>query len=606
MPTPVALTGDRSIDALLWGWKWDRPNLTVSFPQTINEYTGYRFIENFQPFTEFQANQIINFGLNNLSVFSGLSFSGVSSFGDLRFAQASRIDYGPMHSQNGLHIPGGRGSAEANPPDPQFSGAFTSGDNWFTVGEYVTPVLGSFQYAAGLLHENGHALGLKHGHAEQPSFDPARAGTVFPTLPADEDSQEYSVMTYRTYVGHDLDKGITEQEEYPWSYMINDVRALQHLYGANFGPGSNETDSVYEFDPATGEMSVDGFGFGASYNSKVLLTLWDGGGTDLFDFANFDNDQSIDLRPGAFSTFSTAQLADLSRGQTGPAHFARGNIANPLLYEGDLRSLIENVRTGSGNDIIVGNSVANWFRGGDGDDTLEGADGDDWLTGDAGNDDIRGGAGSDTAAFGANIADVSASLSGGVFTITSRDGTDAVRGVESFAFLDGTLTLAEMTDKAGGDRPGGTPGDDVLTGGPGNDLLEGLGGNDRLVGLGGDDTLRGGDGNDTLNGGDGDDLIEGGETDADKRDVIYGGAGNDSVDGGHGNDEIFGQGGNDTLAGGFGADTVQGQDGNDVITGSAFGDIVFGNAGDDFVNGGFGHDLINGGSGADKFFHVGG
>ena len=184
---------------------------------------------------------------------------------------------------------------------------------------------------------------------------------------------------------------------------------------------------------------------------------------------------------------------------------------------------------------------------------------------------------------------------------------------------DGLLHLANLGDilefvepdpvpiggEAGIERIG-SEGDDLLEGGGGPDLLRGLGGADRLIGMGGDDTLEGGDGPDTLNGGDGDDLIRGGDTEADRRDVVYAGAGDDSVDGGYGNDQIYGMDGNDTLAGGFGADTIEGQAGDDVITGSAYSDVIWGGAGDDFINGGFGHDLLVGDVGADRFFHVGG
>ena len=45
---------------------------------------------------------------------------------------------------------------------------------------------------ATVIHEIGHALGLKHGHETEFGF---------PTLPSANDSLEYSVMTYRFYVG---------------------------------------------------------------------------------------------------------------------------------------------------------------------------------------------------------------------------------------------------------------------------------------------------------------------------------------------------------------------------------------------------------------------
>jgi Ca2+-binding RTX toxin-like protein len=151
----------------------------------------------------------------------------------------------------------------------------------------------------------------------------------------------------------------------------------------------------------------------------------------------------------------------------------------------------------------------------------------------------------------------------------------------------------------------GTDAEDTLTGGDTNDHISGLAGNDLLRGEAGNDVLNGGNGADTLIGGNGDDFIFGGDTEADLRDVIYGGNGNDSIEGGYGNDELRGDAGDDTIEGGFGVDTVIGNSGDDVLAGSAYSDLIFGGNGDDFINGGFGHDRVNGGEGADKFYHLG-
>ncbi|WP_417525593.1 M10 family metallopeptidase C-terminal domain-containing protein [Marinovum sp.] len=658
MPTAVPLTGNPSIDGILWGWKWDSTHLTVSFPsqqQAAAAYQGYVAAENYTAFTQFQANQIVNFGLNNLGVFTDLSFSGdPNGTGNLRFAQATRIDYGQGHFTPGLHIPGGRGSAEANPPDPHLVPAHAQGDNWFTLGQYSNPVLGSFQYAAGLLHEVGHSLGLKHGHATQPwSQDQS---VTMPALPADQNSQEFSVMTYSSHIGSSLASGASGQEEYPWTYMMNDVAALQHLYGANFGPGSNMGDNTYTFDPATGAMSVDGFSFGASYNAKILITIWDGGGTDTFNLSNYANDQSVDLRPGQFSAFSTAQLSQLNLGHSGPAEFARGNVANPYLYQGDLRSLIENVLTGTGNDVVTGNQVANVIRtgsgndtlsGGAGDDRLSGEIGDDWITPGAGNDTVLGGSGSDMVSF----VDLAQAVNASLRTLSASSGGDSY-------MLDGI---------------------ENVTGSIFGDLIEGDGNSNRIRALGDYDWIVGSWGNDVIDGGNGRDMISyvsapgavtvdlgagqgtRGQANGDRyvavervtgsshADLFFGDAGQNDFRGLGGYDTFVGSsGGRERYDGGSGQDTVAyylsgagvvasllrgygsagdaardlytsienlggtslgdtltGDHGRNQLRGLAGDDFIFGNGGVDYITGGRGDDMIDGGAGWDYAVYEG-
>jgi serralysin len=490
-PALVALTGNAQIDGLLWGWQWGDTDLTFRFPGSANEYLaqfpggpGYQGVSGFQPFSNFQANQIVNFGLSNLSLFSGLTFTHDANFGggNLRFAIADTIWYENGHGTPGPHGPGGGRSAEGNPPDPTFSTFSAMGDTWYIAGSYANPVLGSFSYSAGLLHEVGHALGLKHGHHTQPRNDGQGGQVTLPTLPGNVDSQEFSIMTYRSYIGHDVQNvGASGQEEYPWTYMMLDLQALQYMYGANFGPGSNEGDSVYSFDAATGEMTIGGNSFGASYHAKVLLTIWDGGGEDTYDFSNHGSDQTISLVPGGWTTFNPAQLANLSLGQQGnPVNLARGNVANALQYQGDLRSLIENAKGGTGDDKITGNVVANDLYGGGGGDSLYGGDGNDLLNTGAGSDRGYGGTGKDRL-LGSSGNDF---LKGG-------DAADTIRG--------GT----------GGDSLYGEAGNDLLEGEDGADFLSGADGNDRIFGGAANDDLRGAIGDDTLDGGADDDRLTG-------------------------------------------------------------------------------------------------
>lgn len=158
--------------------------------------------------------------------------------------------------------------------------------------------------------------------------------------------------------------------------------------------------------------------------------------------------------------------------------------------------------------------------------------------------------------------------------------------------------------------------DDVIVGSDGSEFFFTEDGSDRITGAGGDDTLVAGGGSDTLIGGAGDDHLFGdsGEhgiviselgTEAELRDLIYGGEGNDYLNGGGGNDELRGDAGHDTLEGGLGVDDLFGGGGDDQLSGQALSDLLFGGDGSDFINGGFGYDRVNGGAGADRFFHVG-
>jgi hypothetical protein len=61
----------------------------------------------------------------------------------------------------------------------------------------------------------------------------------------------------------------------------------------------------------------------------------------------------------------------------GDGHYAQGNVYNAYLFENNANSYIENAIGGSGNDILIGNAVANRLDGGLGNDTLTGGEGDD-------------------------------------------------------------------------------------------------------------------------------------------------------------------------------------------------------------------------------------
>ncbi|HEY7766394.1 MAG TPA: M10 family metallopeptidase C-terminal domain-containing protein [Aestuariivirgaceae bacterium] len=568
----VAPTSSAYVNAVLSGIKWAVTSFTYSFP-TSSSFYGSSY-GNGEPSTGFEAlnstqQTAARAALANVAAVANVTFQEItessSQHADLRFAESDRPS-----------------TAWAYYP----SAAAEGGDSWFnnSQGYYDSPTRGNYAFTA-FLHELGHAMGLKHPHENSGSFN---------AMPLDRDSMEYSVMSYRSYIGQSTSGGYTNSS---WSYaqtlMMYDIAALQTMYGANYN--TNSGDSTYSWSASTGEMFINGVGQGAAGGNKIFLTVWDGGGIDTYDFSNYGSNLSIDLRPGQWSKTSSTQLAVL---HYSGSQVATGNIANALLYNNDLRSLIENAIGGSADDLLTGN---------------------------AGNNTLDGGAGNDTVVFSGTRSQYSVTQlsDGSIMSVDLRsgspDGTDIVWNIEQFRFSNDTYTVAEvLVDSDEPEEPAssgltltGTSGNDTLTGDTLQDMLYGLAGSDLLSGNGSTDLIDGGSGNDQLYGGEGDDLL-------------IGGVGQDRLDGGAGIDTASyqtatagvianlsastknkGEASRDiyvdieNLTGGAFADSLTGNAADNTLTGGAGKDKLYGMAGNDTLWGGSGADTINGGIGSD-------
>lgn len=182
-----------------------------------------------------------------------------------------------------------------------------------------------------VLHEIGHALGLRH------SFDTG-------LLPDRFDTNKFTTMAYEEHPG----SGVASD-----AMGIFDLLALQEVWGA---ATYNAGDTTY-VGPRTATTD----------------TVWDTGGTDTFDASGTAHRVKLDLRQGEYSRFGP-DYEDVA--------IAFGTV-------------IEKSRGGNGNDRLAGNPSNNTIEGGAGDDMLNGKQGNDILLAGAGDDRLRGGLGND-------------------------------------------------------------------------------------------------------------------------------------------------------------------------------------------------------------------
>ena len=413
----VANAGNVNIDNLIWGTRWAENTVTYSFLTAMSEQPGYGTgpetfptskmrVETSQPFSAGQK-AMTHAALDMWDDVANLTFQEVSDTGPapgiMRFGRAD-ID----------------APADGFYPDHDAN----AGDVRIDIARPIAQALpGSYDFFV-FIHEVGHALGLKHPH---------ETGGNGKLLPAGKDSLEFSVMSYRSYVGQSVANVTNANGSYPHTLMMNDIAAMQYLYGANFT--TNAGDTTYSFDPT---------------KAKIFETIWDGGGNDTYDASAYNVGVSIDLHPGKWSSLKHSQLAVLDPDPMN-LHLARASVFNARLYQGDERSLIENAIGGTRADTIVGNLTGNSLEGRGGNDTLDGLAGGDTLRGEGGRDTLLGGTGADSL-FGGNGKDLLEG-SNGVDRLVGGNGNDELHGGN------------------GGDVVYGGAGRDTMSGGDGDDVF---------------------------------------------------------------------------------------------------------------------------------------
>ncbi|MES2902071.1 MAG: DUF4214 domain-containing protein [Pseudomonadota bacterium] len=424
--------------------------------------------------------------LDSAAQVSGLSFREVASGGQLRFGASEQS------ATKGL---------AAMPGQPN------AGQVWMDRDSIAQLAPGSEGYAA-LLHEIGHALGLRHPRNGE-------ADNYLVQWSADEDRTIRSVMSDAASPDGLFQSG--------WGAF--DVAALRQLYGAR---ALAIGDTLHQ---------LAGMRLGAQ------SALIDDAGIDTLDASGAATGVALDLGPGQLSS--------------------AGGIDNLAIAPG---SWIENAIGSAYDDVIKGNSLDNVLRGGSGNDWLDGDAGIDTAVFAGARSDYLlstamgkvflsardGRSGLDTlvgiekisfadgtsitlgsAALGSDAEfelDQNASVSGtlgagagaakhsyqlvagpahgqltlgadGAFVYTPAPGYHS-QDLFSFSLAGaagaGNVYHAYLTVRPISPTISGSAGSDRLTGTAGNDIIDGGGADDHIAGSAGSDAISGGQGMDWL------------------------------------------------------------------------------------------------------------
>ncbi|SFL04830.1 Peptidase M10 serralysin C terminal [Nitrosomonas aestuarii] len=394
MPTPfsfseislASLTDSNSVNSLILGFRWKNPVISFSFPDndarwSADPFTGYGpgeepWSASYTPLS-FSNQSDFLIALQQWENVANIDFNFIdesdNSVGDIRIAytEVRELD----NAEAWAYLP---------------ANGVWSGDIWINksgnsaVNEWTR---GDFSFLT-VLHEIGHALGLQHPF-EGSSFSIA------------EDTMSATIMSYSALPGNQN----SIFDFYPTTPMPLDIKAIQHLYGANqaFHIGND----IYHYTD----------------DSTYHQTIWDSAGTDSISYTGTQ---------AAFIQLEESQGSYIGHSIHATSRLDSAIVPNIwIAYD----TVIENASGGQNNDVLFGNQYDNSLSGNDGNDTFMGLEG---------NDIIMGGAGIDEALFDGKLSDYTIKKNDEEFSIqhlTGNNGLDKLISIERLSFDDMGLAL---------------------------------------------------------------------------------------------------------------------------------------------------------------------